>query len=342
MKRYAILLILSLGLCLGLGAQNPPAKGTPTEKDQGRELRENLRKATEAFMAAPDSKEAENNFVEAQKAVFAYQKKLEAQRKARAKKNGSEAFLQAEARLKAANDRLEEAKKAFEQQVSSASARDAFVKAQKAVFEAQKAMKPLILVDGKECKDLSGLDKRNMKSFTVIKNPEDLKPYGDKGKNGVVLIATYGDSPGKTTLEQMRMRYLSRAIGLKDKQKETFEKIYNSYTEQAETLRKENKTLAEKDTWQDALEQILKNNIAIEQKRYEMFRSLKSILSDEQLAKLYRADLRFAREMMARSNTPTPPADPSAGNKQPEGSQNPGKAPVGAKKGAPAPPAEKK
>ena len=86
MKRYAILLILSLGLCLGLGAQNPPAKGTPTEKDQGRELRENLRKATEAFMAAPDSKEAENNFVEAQKAVFAYQKKLEAQRKARAKR----------------------------------------------------------------------------------------------------------------------------------------------------------------------------------------------------------------------------------------------------------------
>ncbi len=340
MKRY--ILILSLGLCLSLGAQNSPARGVSDEKDQGRELRENLRKATEAFMAAPDSKEAENNFVEAQKAVFAHQKNLEAQRKARAKKNGTEAFLQAEARYKAAKEHLENAKKAFEKQTSSTAAREAFVKAQKAVFEAQQAMKPLILVDGKERPNLSGLDKRDMKSFTVLKNPEDLKPYGEKGKNGVVLIATYGESAGKATLEQMRMRYLLRAIGLKEKQEKTFEKIYNSYTEQAEALRQENKTLAEKDTWQNALEQILKNNIAIEQKRYEMFRSLKSILSDEQLAKLYRADLRFAREMMTRGNAPTPPDDPVVGKKHPEGPQNPGKAPVGAKKSGPAPHVAKK
>ena len=203
-------------------------------------------------------------------------------------------------------------------------------------------MKPLILVDGKERPDLSGFDKRDMKSFTVLKNPEDLKPYGEKGKNGVVLIATYGESAGKATLEQMRMRYLLRAIGLKEKQEKTFEKIYNSYTGQAEALRQENKTLAEKDTWQNALEQILKNNIAIEQKRYEMFRSLKSILSDEQLAKLYRADLRFAREMMTRGNAPTPPDDPVVGKKHPEGPQNPGKAPIGAKKGGPAPHVAKK
>ena len=293
-------------------------------------------------MGAPDSKEAENNFGEAQKAVLAHQKNLEAQRKARAKKNGTEAFLQAEARYKAAKEHLENAKKAFEKQTSSTAAREAFVKAQKAVFEAQQAMKPLILVDGKERPNLSGLDKRDMKSFTVLKNPEDLKPYGEKGKNGVVLIATYGESAGKATLEQMRMRYLLRAIGLKEKQEKTFEKIYNSYTEQAEALRQENKTLPEKDTWQKAVEQILKNNIAIEQKRYEMFRSLKSILSDEQLAKLYRADLRFAREMMTRGNAPTPPDDPVVGKKHPEGPQNPGKAPAGAKKGGPAPHVAKK
>lgn len=342
MKQYIFTFILSLGLCLGLSAQVAPAKKTSDEKDQGHALRENLRKATEAFMASPDSKQAENDFVEAQKAVFSYQKYLESQRKARAKKNGGEAFLQAEARYKTAKEKLEEAKKAFEKQPESTAARNTFVEAQKEVFEAQKAMKPLILVDGKECKDLFGLDKRDMKSFTVLKNPEDLKPYGDKGKNGVVLITTYGKSAGKATLEQMRMRYLLRAIGLKEQQEKTFEKIYNSYSAQAEALRQENKTLAEKDTWQDALEQILKNNISIEQKRYEMFRSLKSILSDKQLAKLYRADLRFAREMMARSNAPAPSADPTADKKHPEGPQNPGKTPAGAKKEAPAPPAIKK
>lgn len=49
----------------------------------------------------------------------------------------------------------------------------------------------------------------------------------------------------------------------------------------------------------EALNKIFQTNISIEQKRLEMYKSLSKILSEEQLGKLYKADIQFARNMMS-------------------------------------------
>lgn len=47
----------------------------------------------------------------------------------------------------------------------------------------------LVLIDGKEG-NMEDLKVEDIDSFTVIKNEEALKAYGEKGKNGVILITT--------------------------------------------------------------------------------------------------------------------------------------------------------
>ncbi|MFM2292231.1 MAG: hypothetical protein RIS29_2044 [Bacteroidota bacterium] len=50
---------------------------------------------------------------------------------------------------------------------------------------------PLYFVDGKEVSkaELDGIDKKQIKEVNVIKDMSELMKYGDKGKNGVVLIS---------------------------------------------------------------------------------------------------------------------------------------------------------
>lgn len=314
-KRYG-LFSLALILAAPLGAQTAApaaakeaAKDTPaaSASERGRKLQETLRKATQDFMTNPESAKAENAFVEAQKAVFSYQKE-QAEAREKALSRRSPAQKQADERLHKAEKQLSETKKAFQREPDSPAARKAFVAAQKEVFAARKALRPLILIDGRECTDPGAIDKKDIKTVSVLKNPEDLAPYGDKGRNGVIRITTHGKMPSQASMQQLRLRYLSRAIELKDNQREAFEKAYNAYAEQSETLRRENRTLSEKTDWQTALDKILKNNIAIEQKRYEMFKSLRNVLSDQQLSRLYRADLRFARDIMSKSSASAHPA----------------------------------
>lgn len=314
-KQYWILaLAASLGTTLGAQTPTPAAekntpKNTPTASyaERSRKLQNDLHKATQDFMADPQSASAENAFVEAQKAVFRYQKE-QAEARAKALSQQSPAQKQADERLRKAEKQLEEAKKAFQHEPDSPVARNAFVAAQKEFFSARKALQPLVIVDGRECADPSAIDKKNIKTLSILKNPEDLAPYGEKGHNGVIRITTHGKMPSQASMQQLRLRYLSRSIDLKDSQREAFEKAYNAYVNQCETLRQENRTLSEKTDWQTALDKILKNNIAIEQKRYEMFKSLRNVLSDQQLSRLHRADLRFAQDMMSKSNASTRPS----------------------------------
>ncbi|MFI5161834.1 MAG: M56 family metallopeptidase [Sphingobacteriales bacterium] len=48
----------------------------------------------------------------------------------------------------------------------------------------------LIIVDGKEVKSLKNVSADDIKSLTVLKNETAEKRYGDKGKNGVIIITT--------------------------------------------------------------------------------------------------------------------------------------------------------
>lgn len=52
--------------------------------------------------------------------------------------------------------------------------------------------KPLFIVDGKEVANdkFVELDPDSIKSVTVLKDKAAIKKYGDKGKNGVVIVET--------------------------------------------------------------------------------------------------------------------------------------------------------
>lgn len=50
--------------------------------------------------------------------------------------------------------------------------------------------KPIYVVDGKEVSDIKNLDPVNITSVAVLKDADGKSKYGDKGKNGVVIITT--------------------------------------------------------------------------------------------------------------------------------------------------------
>ncbi len=309
MKKY-ILLTLSLCLSLGLAAQNTTymtigkqssgqIRMSVTQDSKEKELRSEVAKAQKALMATPDSKEAADKFIAAQKALVTYQKE---QTEKFAKAQGAKMIDSKEFQaFKAAEEHLKKAQEEFKKNMDSKQVQQALVNAQKAVFEARKAMQPLIIYNGKPVPSIESVNRDSISSISVLKTDEAVKKYGEKARNGVVIL-TKGTPAMRKSMDRMRMQYLTRAIGLKDDQKEAFEKTYDSYNKQIEDLRKENNALLEKTGWQNALEPILKNNITIEQKRYEMYKALGKVLTDEQLVKLYKADLKFAKDAMSHGD----------------------------------------
>ena len=83
-------------------------------------------------------------------------------------------------------------------------------KQEKPIVEMQKRLvvrgdiKPLMIIDGKEVTSLDNIDGNDIASMTVIKNPESLKEFGEKGRDGVILITTKAHektSSGEDALE---------------------------------------------------------------------------------------------------------------------------------------------
>ncbi|MEO6149098.1 MAG: TonB family protein [Mucilaginibacter sp.] len=59
-------------------------------------------------------------------------------------------------------------------------------------LNADPALRPLILVDGKEktYEQLKAMDVKNIEAISVLKDAASIKKYGDKGKNGVLMVTT--------------------------------------------------------------------------------------------------------------------------------------------------------
>lgn len=83
-------------------------------------------------------------------------------------------------------------------------------KQEKPIVEMQKRLvvrgdiNPLMIIDGKEVTSLDNIDGNDIASMTVIKNPESLKEFGEKGRDGVILITTKAHektSSGEDALE---------------------------------------------------------------------------------------------------------------------------------------------
>ena len=69
-------------------------------------------------------------------------------------------------------------------------------------FSVQGMNNPLYIVDGKEVTSsiLSALDVNKIESMTVLKNESATEVYGEKGKNGVILITLKGSAEKSITL----------------------------------------------------------------------------------------------------------------------------------------------
>ena len=59
------------------------------------------------------------------------------------------------------------------------------------LFQAEKLDTPLILVDGEEFEgDISSISPESIESITILKNQSAVEQYGEKGRNGVVVVTT--------------------------------------------------------------------------------------------------------------------------------------------------------
>ena len=56
--------------------------------------------------------------------------------------------------------------------------------------DSPKVDRPLYIVDGKESKDIEGISPKSIASISVLKDKSAVELYGEKAKNGVVIITT--------------------------------------------------------------------------------------------------------------------------------------------------------
>ena len=57
-------------------------------------------------------------------------------------------------------------------------------------YELETPLTPLYIVDGKEIKEINSINPNNIESISVLKDKRSTAVYGEKGKNGVILITT--------------------------------------------------------------------------------------------------------------------------------------------------------
>ena len=292
----------------------------PNYNSSKQELEKNLREATIALKSSPDDKNAQGAYIKALRAKMEYKIKMDSIRKDAYKMKDCLASDKKEA-LQNAKKALSEAVKEMEKNRNSYEKQKAVIAAQKAVFVAEKNASPLFIVDGKECASMDNIERQNIECISVVKNDETIKKYGDKAQNGVVFITTKKDNTTpqqpktgannqmnrpenaqRIPMDQMRIEHIVKAANISDKQKDDFTKTYNQYTNEIETLRRNaNKISNDKENASLAnIESIFKTNITIEQKRIDMYKELSKTLSAEQLIKVYKADLDFARMMMSK------------------------------------------
>lgn len=98
--------------------------------------------------------------------------------------------------------------------------------------------KALYLLDGVEVKNLDGIDSKTIKSLTVLKDASSVSKYGEKGKNGVVLIETKkpGDPEGATA-ESMRASIFTQKENMTPEEWVAAEKMSKQTEQMLATLR---------------------------------------------------------------------------------------------------------
>lgn len=325
MKRH-IILSLALAVCFSAYAQDkkqmsmghgPDVTGSysgktitfsgkaidySTGKSPSDSLLKAVRAAQRGLEANPSSQQAAEKLIKAKVELFALEKKIEAAREkaqSKAPAGKTDPKTQAEReKMEAAKKAMYAAEKDFKNSPDDKARQQDYIKSFTNYLAAKKALEPIVFVDGKQVPSIASVSRDSIKTFKILKNEEAVEKYGEKGRNGVIIITKGAPSPRKS-IDEIRIEHLERAIKIKDNQKAEFEKIYKSVNDQIEKLRRDSREAVKKAEGMEAINKIFQTNISIEQKRLEMYKSLGKILSDEQLGKLYKADIQFARNMMS-------------------------------------------
>lgn len=320
MKRYIVILSLALTVCFSAYAQD--RKQTPTghrpfaytdrsgvtvDYSSGKvEYNDSLLKVAKAaqreFEANPSSQQAAEKLIKAKIALFAQEKKIEAaikktQPKAPAWK--ADPKIMAEHRkMREAEEAMRAAEKDFKNSPDDKARQQAYIKSLASYLSIKKSLEPIVFIDGKQVASIASVSRDSIKTFKILRSDEAVEKYGEKGRHGVIIITKGAPAPRKS-MDEIRIEHLERAIKIKESQKAEFEKIYKSVNGQIEKLRRDSREAVKNTEGMEAINKIFQTNISIEQKRLEMYKSLGKILTDEQLGKLYKADIQFARNMMS-------------------------------------------
>ncbi len=327
MKRHMIISSLALAVCFSAYAQDK--KQMPTEHrpfvytnrsgvtadySSGKigytlgktEYNDSLLKVAKAaqkeFEANPSSQQAAEKLIKAKVELFALEKKIEAdikktQPKAQAEKTDPKILAERQ-KMREAEEVMRTAEKDFKNSPDDKTKQQAYIKSLTSYLAIKKSLEPIVFVDGKQVPSIASVSRDSIKTFKILPVEEAVEKYGEKGRHGVIIITKGAPAPRKS-IDEIRLNFLERSIKIKESQKAEFEKIYKSVNDQIEKLRRDSREAAKKTEGMEALNKIFQTNISIEQKRLEMYKSLSKILSEEQLGKLYKADIQFARNMMS-------------------------------------------
>lgn len=128
------------------------------------------------------------------------------------------------------------------------------------------------------------------------------------GMIAVSLEAQPGNPASRQKIESYRVAFITKRVGLTPSEAQAFWPVYNNYLAKREQLRIQERNEARKarsnpDALSDAeVEKLIDQRIEFEQKRVDLLKgfhsSVKKILAPKKVAKLYKAEDDFKRELI--------------------------------------------
>jgi len=124
----------------------------------------------------------------------------------------------------------------------------------------------------------------------------------------------------KEKFKSMKIAYMTDKLSLTPAEAQKFWPVYNQYTEKKATIykefRKEKKEMtSDKELTDSEVEKIVNQRIVIKQKELDLEKEylaqFKKVLPIKKVAKLYRAEENFKKDLLRKMRAPTPPTPPS-------------------------------
>lgn len=126
--------------------------------------------------------------------------------------------------------------------------------------------------------------------------------------------------PDKEKFKSMKIAYITDKLSLTPAEAQKFWPVYNQYTEKRATIykefRKDKKEMTgDKELTDAEIEKIVNQRIVVKQKELDLEKEylaqFKAVLPIKKVAKLYRAEENFKKDLLRKMRAPSPPTPPS-------------------------------